>query len=550
MLKNACLKFQKLARNSDIQDISLISLVYTFCHGLSLFNTGIYWDDWLFALYDKTELVRDFTQAGFPPTAYYLNFIFSLPYGVTITRFVVFFSFLIATLAFYGILKSFKNFNRDSIVLLCILFAIIPVNFARIATICSPTAFFFGAFFLAWFVLTQYLETKKLHFRILALLLFFVSFSTSSLLFYYLIPVFFIVYWFREDILSIRSLVRFYARYIDFLILPLVFFVLKNTLWKPFGLYEGYTQLSLGGLLSIPHLFIESVNSNAVYIISKTSLLIRAPFESYVFEFVFFCVFFVIIFYLIRRREIITVDSVKNDLLLIFVGVCIFLAGMFPYLAIGKTVGYFSWTSRDQLLLPLGISIILFYMISLFSKKLSLKNRTVQVIFSLLIAAFIMIHISSYMDYQRDSFKQESLLMQFNESEIIKKYSTFLFNDTTTKLNGGERSYRFYEYTSMMKYIFKNDTRFGDGFASFTIASKNNINNYKKYSSYNYNNYSFMDSQYYIVTISEGSTSIDRTSTLSLMCEQYIMPEKFLINVKNITSLSYEIYSPDLGNKG
>ena len=550
VLNNLSLKFQKLASNNDIRDISLISLIYTFCHGLSLFNTGIFWDDWLVALFNKTEIFFQFIQAGGPWQAYYLNLIFSLPYGITIARFVVFLSFLIATLALYGTLKSFKSINRDTIVILCILFAIIPVNFARIAIICNLYAICYGLFFLAWYVLTKYLETGKLYFQIFALLLFFVSFITNTLLFFFLIPVVYIGYWFREDIHSIKSLIRVYARYIDFLILPLVFFGLKNIFWKPFGLYEGYTQLSLGKFLSIPTNFAVSLHSNGMYVLSKFYRFIFSPPESHILEYVFFCVFFVIIFYFIRKRNILTADSVKNDLFLIFAGFCLILVGVFPYLAVSNMPNYPSWETRNQLLLPLGISIVLFYMISLFSKKVSLSKRTVQIIFSLLIAGFIIINAGSYLDYQRDSFKQESLLMQFNDSGIMRNYSTFLFNDTTTKLDGGERTYRFHEYTSMMKYVFKNDTRFGVRLQEFQISAKNNVSYYKVYRSYNYKNYSFDNQQHYIIAIGQGDTSIDRTSTLSLMYEQYIMPKKFLIDIKNITSLSYEIYSPESGNMG
>ena len=486
-----------------------------------------------------------FIQAGNPPFAYYLNFIFSQPYGITIARFVVFFSFFIAILAFYGILKSVRNIDRDTIVILCILFAVIPVNFARIAIITNFYAISYGLFFLAWYVLTKYLETRKLHFRICALLLFMISFLTQSLLVFFIIPICFIAYWFRNDIHSIKSLIRTYTRYVDFLVLPMLFFGLKNIFWKPFGIYEGYTQLTVGKFLSIPYNFVYSLYSTAGYIISKFYQFLYSPLETHLLELFFFCVFFIIIFYLIRKRDIISENSVKNDIFLIFIGVCVFLIGMFPYLAVGNIPNYSDWNSRNQLLLPLGASIILFFAISFFSKKMSLSKRTVQVIFSLLIAGFIIINAGSYLDYQGDSFKQESLLIHFNESGIMRSYSTFLFNDTTTQLNGNERSYRFYDYTSMMKYVFKNDTRFGVRLDEFQGKMKKNISYYKDYKSWNFGNYSFQDRQYYIIIIQQGPTSLNRMSTLLLMYEQYMCPEKFLSDANNITLLSYEIYSPE-----
>jgi len=548
VLKNLYHRLQKFTNNNNIRDISLICIVYTFCHGLSLLNTGLFWDEWIYAMLDKTAINTHFIQLGNPLVGDYLYLIFSLPYGITIFRLITFFSFLIATLALYGILKSFKNIHRDTIVILCILFAIIPVNFARISISTNLYAICYGLFFLAWYVLTKYLETRKLHFRICALLLFFISFLTQSLLFFFLIPVVFIAYWFREDIHSIKSLIRFYARYVDFLILPLVFFGLKNIFWKPFALYDGYTKLSVQNFISIPTNFIYSSRLTAGYIIEKISQFIRSPLESHILEFVFFCILFLIILYFISRRDILTAGNVKNYLLLIFTGFGIFLIGMFPYLAVGNIPNYYTWESRNQLLLPLGTSIILFYTISLLSKKLSLSKKTVQIIFSLLISGFIIINVGSYLDYQGDSFKQESLLMHFNKSDIMRNYSTFLFNDTTTRLNGNQRSVAFYEYTGMMKYVFKNDIRLGSSLYEFQIHAKNNMSYFKGSELWNYQNYSFHDPQY-IITIRQGTTSLDRTSILILMYEQFKMPEKVLMDIKNITELGYEIYSPVSGNR-
>ena len=112
------------------------------------------------------------------------------------------------------------------------------------------------------------------------------------------------------------------------------------------------------------------------------------------------------------------------------------------------------WNSRHQLLVPLGASFMLFYSFKIISDRF-IRSSTVKVaIISAIIALLVATSVVSYLDYQRDSYKQISLLDNIKNKEEIRNHTTFLFEDQTIQLNANTRSYRFSEYTGMLQVRF------------------------------------------------------------------------------------------------
>ncbi len=117
--------------------------------------------------------------------------------------------------------------------------------------------------------------------------------------------------------------------------------------------------------------------------------------------------------------------------------------------------------SRNQLLIPLGASFILYYILRIFFREIGLRTNIKFFFYSILIALFLCTNVFIYLDYQKDWFKQLSLIENFKTSSVMKNNHKFLFTDNTKDLNARGRVYGFYEWNGMMEYIFKDESRFG-----------------------------------------------------------------------------------------
>jgi len=145
--------------------------------------------------------------------------------------------------------------------------------------------------------------------------------------------------------------------------------------------------------------------------------------------------------------------------------------------------------------------------------------------------------MSNYLDYQKDDYKQLSLMEQFESSDIMKNYTTFLFVDGARDLNARDRTYRFYEYTGMMAYVFDDETRFGCEQYEQNLFT--NASDYQKYRNYKYRDYAERSLQY-VVTIEKGSYDLDYVNLFQLMLDERFDRDSFNRDIGNVVRLDYE----------
>ena len=179
----------------------------------------------------------------------------------------------------------------------------------------------------------------------------------------------------------------------------------------------------------------------------------------------------------------------------------------------------------------------MFYLLKIFLNELNVNNEIKLSIYSLVVVSFVICNYVSYLDYQGDWYKQLSLIENIKESEIIKDNTTFLFTDKAHKLNAKSRTYRFYEYSGIMKYAFAEETRFGVNKSGF---NRKGLQYYRKYfnARYNIKDYKQREPQYEII-IDYGGYSLTRKRVLRLILWSFINPNKFEENIKQIICLKY-----------
>ncbi len=524
MLKNPELK----------KDFFILFIAYFVAHGLILFNRGAYWDDWVLLYTDKTITIDRFSQAGSPIIGYFHNYILSFGHSVTFYHLITFAAYFLAAILLYIILENIREIGQVDRLFIVFVFLLFPVNSARITLICTPYAICYLFFFLGFYLINQYLSNQKIIYRVLALIFLFLSFLTNSNLVFYLIILLFIFYKNKESICPISEFIFMFLRYIDMVLLPILFFIVKTIYFVPYGLYKGYNQITLtfNNLIEASRLVIDSFNLIFIEVINLS--IASLSWEVLLLAVVFF------IFINLLVKDIDTLINRKNPLayyILIITGAMLFFLAVFPYNVLNLMPGFKFWDSRHQLLVPLGSSLILYYGLRILLNSIRLSTKVQIMLYSLIIAIFININIQSYMNYQIDWYKQLSLIENIKQSSIIEQNTTFLFVDKLDRLNANDRIYGFYEYSGLMKYAFSGqETRFG-----INVSKYKGMETYEKYltSYYNLGNYKPHDPEYMVV-INEGTINLDqRSSLIKMIWNEYFNPSIFHKDISNLVNLEY-----------
>ena len=105
--------YMAISPTYDKRHLLVISVCYLLAHGLGLFNSGIFWDDWLWYSSTASYVMTTLTELGSPWGAVYFNYMLTLEHPILIFRAITFFSFYLATLALYSILNTIREILPD-----------------------------------------------------------------------------------------------------------------------------------------------------------------------------------------------------------------------------------------------------------------------------------------------------------------------------------------------------------------------------------------------------------------------------------------------------
>lgn len=527
------------------KDALWISLIYVLAHGLMLLNRGIFWDDWVWYMMDTESLIDVFSQWGNVYVGYYYNFVLRSDNSIFAFRAIIFLSYLISALLLNDVMKSIREIDDTSRFILVVLFAVFPVNSARTLISCSFYAVGYFMFFLGAWLTCRYMGRRTILLRLTTLSIFFLSFFVNSILFFYVLVLLYILY--RESRVEPRllSLPKTSLKYADFFLLPLVFWTIRYLFFLPYGLYQGYNTIYMTNLYpeNLTRNLITSFYHSIVLVFLASFQSLSAQVLSQIMMFIFF---FFIVFLILRKRDI-NKGNDKHVFKTFAIGCSFFAVGIFPYLVVGKPPVPFSLDSRHELLVPLGASFVVYYGLRIVSKGASfvvyhglriVSRKPIlfpplllrSLILSLMIALFVTSNIVTYLDYQKDWYKQQSLIENLRSSDIIRNHTTFIFVDHSADLNIYGRGYRFYEYSSMMEYTFGDETRFGCDAAEFYL-----FNYFQRYSIWNFRDYEPHEPEY-VVNIYKGDYAVDK-NLLKLMFYELFAPEKFKSAVRKIIAV-------------
>jgi hypothetical protein len=371
----------------------------------------------------------------------------------------------------------------------------------------------------------------------MSLLVFFLSFCTHSILVFYAVSIFlFVLYREKDNIKTAGSSISSLLRYGDFLAIPPVFWVVKAVFFKTSGLYAGYNHMELRSFALLPVRFIQAFSESFIAVIN-------GAFSMFFLNVCLSVILGFAVLLLLSKTIASEMKSEKSDIKLFFLGVILFFAAVFPYLAVNHIPRLSDWDSRNQLLVPLGASLMLYYGLKLFYDRLKWGSRALLFSYSMISALFIMINFNVYLDYQKDWFKQLSLVENFKSSHIMKDNSTLIFDDQAADMNALGRYYRFYEYTGLMKLAFNDETRFGIGLDAYNKREWSHYfvdgQSLVGLPQYNIGGYIPKDPDFRVI-IKQGSSDLSRTyKVLKVLYYKIFNPAKFKEAIAGVVRLEY-----------
>ena len=399
----------------------ILALVYVLAWGpLLLTLDGIWWDDWTLTVGSSSSISEMFAQIG-QPWFGWLHLVLQpvAPVGHHLLSFAL---FLVVGFLLWGILGSFHGLGRWEQLFVAVIFLVLPLNAARNTMIVLPYTMSLALFYLAWYLLTR-ARQPSLTVLVMSGVLFFVSFSLNSLLVFFVVPM--VHFWWMRHTDCGQTPWQFAKTYWPLLLLPLAYYVGKGVLYPPYGSQEGYNALTQRGLLI------------GLFLLVLTGL----PFAMMFYE---------------RAR----LSAVSRSVWLIgFGGASLVSLAIFPYVSVGHTPPFFEWQTRDQILMPLGLAVILLAAVRLVSHCLGTTFAAVFAVLAVAISVVLSQRIG--LEYWVDWRKQQALIEAMRDDESLRAAQLVVFRDLTTDDNVFGSPYRFYAWNGLMTKAFGESTRFG-----------------------------------------------------------------------------------------
>jgi hypothetical protein len=430
------------------RDRAVVALVYAVAWGALLVNRGLYWDDWTLVGLSADQLTAAFAELGLPWLGPVYAVLMATPLPGLFGHAIIFAAYLTSTLLFHSILCAIPGVRRMDALVAAATFAVLPVNYARVALIDLTYALSLAAFLAATWLLVRFVAHGSVVARVGALVLFLYSFTTASLLVLYVVPL--LAYAAVVKRTTGMSLARIAFRHADFLVLPVAFWALRSVFLVPRGLYEGYNTLSLAGIVNVPRLMLDIPGQVIV------DPLVRAADAA---GLVGLAAGIALGGWLLWRARADEERDGVPTLALALAGVVVLGLGVFAYLAVGRIPTLEDWSSRHQLLVPLGVG-LLAAAVSRGVGAAGPPGRAIGVL-----AVGVVLGMSAVADartllaYQADWFKQVALIEWARDLPDLRAARHIQVIDEARSLDALRRTYRFYEYNALLSVALGDTTR-------------------------------------------------------------------------------------------
>jgi len=438
--------------NGGVRDCLVLTLIYCLAYGVLAVNKdGLVGDtDWIMYHADYSTMMATFRSQGNVMAAYVYHALMRFG-GIWTLHFATFICYLGAGLLLYYLLRHIDFLQRDEAFIIAALAITFPNNEARFIACFVTYAYSFFAFMLAFFLM----RCESIPARILSLTLFFVSFLINSLLVFYAVCM---IYWAYVDRLkwsgdtksqSAKNLCKWLLARLDFILLPLFYFAIRQTVWLPSGPMEGYNLVLISNIIAAFPKSLFAYHSAFIDLIDRaiTSFTVLVPLLGAALA-------------ALRPLGTDSGQARQRDYLhLVLIGCLVFYLGAYPYFVVGKLLTSDNLGSRDQLLVALGAAWVLYFLI-----KYALTCRSssvVPAVVYLIVALFVVHNGQRAVAYYIDSAKAGAVIEQLSTFEPVRAHrgAAFIFIDDARALNVDGRSHTWAELSGWMKAAYGDGSR-------------------------------------------------------------------------------------------
>ncbi len=433
--------------------LAIIACVYSLAHGVMLLDDGRFWDDWCIIGVDRAEMAANLGDMGVPLLAQLHLAMTWLPHPEIAYRVLAFLCFLSASLSLYAVLRTITGIDARTRLFICLIFSVLPVNAARIAACCAHYAVCYALFFAGVWLLSRHVRARGKGYRVAALVLLALSFSTTSLLAFQPLVLAYAAWMGSPRGVGLLARLR---RNVDLIVLPIAYLVIRYAFFAPQGEFVDYNRVTREGLMSLDALrwawSAVTGDLRAGPVALWAGMAITA-----------------IALWAVARLRPRAAAAMRQDLAWMALGFVMLLLAVYPYAVVDKQFTGRDWTSRFQLLMPLGSAFMLCFAAKLVEDAIGWSRWILVAGLGATTAAMLACTVNDLLEYQFDWHKQLATIERMRGSDELRDHATFEFIDAGEWLNAGHRVYGFYEYSGMMHQAFGTSTRYGS--AEFRVDS-------------------------------------------------------------------------------
>ncbi len=513
-----------LREKTWLRDIIIISITYILIHGFMLILTGTFHDDWLSFFKDTVTKDMEGLESGRPYYSFVIEVVWNLPgYGYRILAFITYWiSYLLIYATFYRITCN----HRSEAVLITLICMAVPVNDARVLLANYPYGLGMMLFYAGLCLLAGNIrKLQMVPIRAVILGLFFLSFTLNSNLVLYGVVILYLMVVFK---------IRYIYKYLDFIFLPVAFYLLNHQLFPVYGAYANYNVVTIDKLkwavLSIPVILADTLvtfiklicpNNTRCWITIFISLIALMTGRSVLKLF----------FDKSNAETIYPVEDEKTlgsrSLAFLF-GIVTLIAGVFPYAVVRQDthIAFTGIQGRDSIQAGLGLALML---IGGVNKKI----RAGVVAFILVAGVF---HFNTwYLNYQMEWYRQLFFQNEIEKIEDIKKGGNYLVKCVPESIVGDRRFYTWSGNTSAAtgrKNVFALNGNGDKWILSDSKHMKSILSHYPMYTDY-IDDHSWIDGEV------ELSVDMSRKDALALKALEMFDHHEFERRISTIGESQY-----------
>jgi hypothetical protein len=419
------------------RDLVTIVLVGITTHGLLLLMDGVYFDGQLLYTHLVTKnwlaLHLWFGQAGLMFFESFYRALGALPSIVFAYRLIALISIILTAVFWYLICCKSRMLSRWESLAIALIQLTFPAFRTPFEIIVLPYLVCYLLFVIGVYVAVRSdcaRGARRYALRLVSLLLLFFSFSTNSLLMFYLAFIVFMVFFVRRSkMLSVLAAAKSYVlRHIDFVLLPLVYWGIKESVMPRHGIYIYYNKLHL----------------------DLKQLVLG----------LFFVAIIVLWYAKVGTSRSVTFESQTSPRSLITAGVALVLLAMLPYALVSKVGTVVGWMTRFSLLVSIGVGVIIVGVFkALCTRPGGHLSRGGLTVLATLVLAFATTMVDSYISWQIRWVKEQSVKIHLRNMPPCPA-STYWIDDQFPLPN--ERvleRYRDYEWSTIFKNVWGGETR-------------------------------------------------------------------------------------------